>query len=117
MYRPPFSGRGQELGYGLGVAVVEMGDRVALGHSGGGFGFLSDAYWLPDVGVGVVVVTNSADHPLQFDLARRVLLGLAGESHRSRQEPSSAPGPKTEAVPEPSALRIAGTYNSKHQRR
>ena len=110
MYSPPFSGPGQELGYGLGVAVVEMGDRVALGHSGGGFGFLSDAYWLPDVGVGVVVVTNSADHPLQFDLARRVLLGLAGESHRSRQEPSSAPGPKTEAVPEPSALRIAGTY-------
>ena len=63
MYRPPFAAPGQELGYGLGVAIVEMGDRVALGHSGGGFGFLSDAYWLPDAGIGVVVLTNSTGHP------------------------------------------------------
>ena len=81
MYRPPSAAPGQELGYGLGVAIVEMGDRVALGHSGGGFGFLSDAYWLPDAGVGVVVLTNSTGHPLQFDLARQTLLGLAGDSH------------------------------------
>ena len=58
MYRPPSAAPSQELGYGLGVAIVEMGDRVALGHSGGGFGFLSDAYWLADAGIGVVVLTN-----------------------------------------------------------
>ena len=117
MYRPPSAAPGQELGYGLGVAIVEMGDRVALGHSGGGFGFLSDAYWLADVGIGVVVLTNSTGHPLQFDLARQTLLGLAGDSHPLKREPLSVPVPKAAPYLSRSPRKYRYLYRAHRKRR
>ena len=42
------------------------------GHGGGGFGFLSDMYWAPEEKLGVVVLTNSTDHPLQWKLTAEI---------------------------------------------
>jgi CubicO group peptidase (beta-lactamase class C family) len=42
-------------------------------HGGGGFGFLSDLWWLPQLGIGVAVLTNSQDHQLQNVLALSIL--------------------------------------------
>src|SRR5207249_1013162 len=58
-YQVPGRQPGQEGGYGLGLAVggFSHGWEVA-GHSGGGFGFLCDLYWLGADGCGVVVLTN-----------------------------------------------------------
>ena len=69
---------GQRVGYGLGVRMVPVDGHTARGHSGGGFGFLADSYWLPDVGIGVAVLTNSTSHPLQWTLASQILRDLAG---------------------------------------
>ena len=57
----PFKRSGEPAGYALGI--VDAG--WYRGHSGGGFGFLSDMYWAPEAGVGVAVLTNSDNHPLQ----------------------------------------------------
>jgi CubicO group peptidase (beta-lactamase class C family) len=71
-----FPGRNERYGYGLGVArdVWHRGGNADLfSHGGGGFGFLADLWWAPDLQLGIVVLTNSADHDLQVDLAIRIL--------------------------------------------
>ncbi len=42
-------------------------------HGGGGFGFLADLYWCPELKIGITVLTNSADHQLQGYLAVQIL--------------------------------------------
>jgi CubicO group peptidase (beta-lactamase class C family) len=72
----PFAHPGQVHGYGLGVVSAVVDGLLLRGHGGGGFGFLSDLYWTPDAEVGVAVLTNSVNHPLQQALAFRVLKAL-----------------------------------------
>ena len=56
-------------GYALGV-VRHRWNRWGLApdlfnHGGGGYGFLSDLWWVPQLGLGIAILTNSADHELQ----------------------------------------------------
>jgi CubicO group peptidase (beta-lactamase class C family) len=53
-------------------------------HGGGGFGFLSDLWWLPQLGIGIAVLTNSQDHQLQGDLALSILGDLVTEPGQYR---------------------------------
>ena len=50
-----------------------------LEHGGGGYGFLSDLWWAPGVGIGIAVLTNSDDHQLQNELATSILADLLRE--------------------------------------
>ena len=50
-----------------------------LEHGGGGYGFLSDLWWVPEVGIGIAVLTNSQDHQLQNELATSILADLLRE--------------------------------------
>ena len=60
---------GAPAGYALGVVRHRWNrwdQRPDLfEHGGGGFGFLSDMWWLPQLGIGVAILTNSQDHHLQ----------------------------------------------------
>lgn len=69
---------GQTQGYGLGLYVDRWapGARV-LHHGGAGFGFLCQVFWLPDLGIGGAVLTNSVDHDLQNQLAADIVRRLA----------------------------------------
>jgi CubicO group peptidase (beta-lactamase class C family) len=71
-----FPVHGQREGYGLGVARTGWfrGRNADLfSHGGGGFGFLSDLWWLPELKVGIAILTNSSDHNLQGSLALQIL--------------------------------------------
>jgi CubicO group peptidase (beta-lactamase class C family) len=71
-----FPRRGQRYGYGLGVARTGWfrgRNADLLSHGGGGFGFLADLWWLPELKVGITVLTNSSDHTLQGNLALQIL--------------------------------------------
>jgi hypothetical protein len=77
---------GAPAGYALGV-VRHRWNRWPqapdlFDHGGGGFGFLSDLWWSPQLGIGIAILTNSQDHQLQGDLALSILGDLA-----------TAPGP------------------------
>jgi hypothetical protein len=73
MYQVPGD---RDEGYGLGIALARAGDVPLRGHGGGGFGFLADIYWAPQTELGVVVLTNSTSHPLQWQLASGIFRDL-----------------------------------------
>ncbi|HMK39459.1 MAG TPA: serine hydrolase domain-containing protein [Bacteroidota bacterium] len=90
----PFPVEGQISGYGQGLWVRQYhldGEEIrSLEHGGGGFGFLSQMKWLPDLGYGVVVLTNSSDQDygqeaIAEDVLARIIENLTG---RKTAEPS-----------------------------
>ena len=66
MYTIPFPLEGQEAGYALGIAkgFFDLNERktLSLDHGGGGFGFLSVMRWFPELGFGIVILSNSVSH-------------------------------------------------------
>jgi CubicO group peptidase (beta-lactamase class C family) len=83
MQTVPSPRAGAPAGYALGV-VRHRWNRWGQSpdlfeHGGGGFGFLSDLWWAPQLGVGIAVLTNSDDHQLQNELALSILADLVGE--------------------------------------
>ena len=73
---------GAPAGYALGVARTRwrIGQHPDLfNHRGGGDGFLSDLWWLPQLQLGIAVLTNSDTHDLQQALALGILGDLVTE--------------------------------------
>ena len=78
----PAPSAGAQAGYGLGVARTGWyaGDNADLiSHGGGGFGFLADLWWLPQLQLGIAVLTNSQDLHLQGTLPLSILDDLVHE--------------------------------------
>jgi hypothetical protein len=74
----PFFFQGQLYGHGLGVFKANrLAGRTLRNpfpmHSGGGFGFGANISWLPEYGVGVVVLTNSSNSDFAAALAHGAL--------------------------------------------
>ncbi|WP_272949164.1 serine hydrolase domain-containing protein [Kribbella pittospori] len=85
-----------DQGYGLGLALTHAADVPVRGHGGGGFGFLSDMYWAPDEEIGVVVLTNSTNHPLHWELAEEIFRDLIPtRPHRTAPSPKPVTAPTT----------------------
>jgi CubicO group peptidase (beta-lactamase class C family) len=73
---------GEPAGYALGVIRTQLrvGQHPDLfNHNGGGDGFLSDLWWLPQLQLGIAVLTNSDTHDLQEALALGILSDLVAE--------------------------------------
>jgi CubicO group peptidase (beta-lactamase class C family) len=103
----PAPDAGAPAGYALGVVRYRW--RVSrnaelFSHGGGGFGFLSDLWWSPPLGVGVAVLTNSSSHELHGGLALSILSDLV-------HEPGSDYEERLLALPEqPAAVDPDGAY-------
>ena len=72
----PAPDSGAPAGYALGIGRTRWraGQYLDLfSHGGGGYGFLSDLWFLPQLQLGIVVLTNSSDHDLQGTLALDIL--------------------------------------------
>ncbi|MGA9762929.1 MAG: serine hydrolase domain-containing protein [Gaiellaceae bacterium] len=75
---------GAPAGYALGVVRHRWnqweGRPDLFEHGGGGFGFLTDMWWAPQLGLGVAVLTNSQDHQLQNEISLSILTDLVSVS-------------------------------------
>lgn len=100
---------GRDRGYGLGTMLSHYGDIVIRGHRGGGFGFLSDLYWAPEEKVGVVVLTNSTSHTLQWQLASDIFGDIIPVRQRRRPH-RSAPQQAAVTVGRKTLQGMAGDY-------
>jgi hypothetical protein len=79
MYRVPFSSLEKEVGYGLGIDRWKRQGTLLLNHGGGGFGFLAFMGWYPALEIGIVTLTNSADHSVQTSLPIRIIRKIVEE--------------------------------------
>lgn len=73
MYTVQFPIKEQTSGYALGIDTYRKHNSLFLYHSGGGYGYLADMAWYKELGIGMVVHTNSADHNLQGKLYNEIL--------------------------------------------
>ena len=94
IYRP--TGQARDRGwpdrwFGMGVIVERgTGDDYLLHTHGGGFGYRASLQWMPELGIGAAVFTNSDDHDqIDADLAVAVLDSMAA---RELVEEVDAPG-------------------------
>ncbi len=106
MYRIPFPAPRQQLGFGLGMIIDRWEPGILTkGHGGAGFGFLCELNWVPDIGVGVVVLTNSTDRATHVDISQRII-GELGSG--STEAPASLPPALT--ISKESLDRLVGEY-------
>lgn len=105
MYQVP-GAPDRDQGYGLGLALARAGDVPVRGHGGGGFGFLADIYWAPQAELGVVVLTSSTSHPLQWQLASEIFRDLI-PIRRQRSTPT------VKIVPVAAIAGMAGDYTGR----
>jgi CubicO group peptidase (beta-lactamase class C family) len=59
--------------YALGLGVSQRNGARIIGHGGGGFGFLSQMFWYPELKLGGLLLTNSATHTIQVSLIASLL--------------------------------------------
>jgi CubicO group peptidase (beta-lactamase class C family) len=74
--RKPMVRMGEKLSYGLALAVGRQAGVETAGHGGGTFGFNTLAVFLPEHGIGLVLLTNSGDAGAFLNAASRRLLEI-----------------------------------------
>ena len=115
----PFPMKDQVAGYGMGLWVgsYHLGGQDVrwLAHGGGGFGFRCQMKWLPDLGYGVVVLTNAQDHDnvnegLAEDVLLKVVELLTGKKDLGPSDWLARHTPPRTADPEFLPVELAGRY-------
>jgi hypothetical protein len=101
--------------YGLGVEI-HHNEYYKLGHGGGGYGFRSAMHWLPEYGLGIVVLINSEEYNTTLyilsDLVDQNLVQKSEsfEIPSSEYHPWQPPDPNTFTRFEPEWKKYVGTY-------
>ncbi len=86
----------EHLYHGMGTYSFKEADTYGIGHTGGGFGFTASMRWLPEYGVGKVILYNSGADPLAhlelgWDmLARMIESGLVERLEGIKQSKAAA---------------------------
>jgi CubicO group peptidase (beta-lactamase class C family) len=68
---------GKETNYGYGWALNSLGENKTFEHSGGIFGFLTNAIYIPDLEIFVTVLSNNESESL-IDVSTRIAGLIAG---------------------------------------
>ena len=85
---------GTDLSYGMGLEVDRQYGTPVVHHGGDMIGFHSDMMWLPEHGVGAVILTNGDPGWLVYDVFRRKLLEVLFDG-RSEADARIAANAKT----------------------
>jgi CubicO group peptidase (beta-lactamase class C family) len=117
--------KGDNVGYGMGVKIDRSSGTTLHHHGGTAFGYVSDVLWLPEHGVGAVILTNTDEGGIVLrSLFRRRLMevlfdgnpeavaNIAVQSKRMKEE--SAVDRSSLTVPaDPSTVQaLAARYRS-----
>lgn len=116
----PFAKEGQVEGYGMGLFMgyYHLGGQDVrwFAHGGGGFGYQCQMKWLPGLGYGVVVLTNSSDQDygqerIAEDILQKIIEMLAGKKNKGAGEwlKNHLPAKSVDSAYVPSHL--VGRYN------
>ena len=90
--RAPQVTMGKDVSYGMGLAVDTKYGTPVVHHGGDLTGFHSDMLWLPEHGVGAVVLTNSNPGWILRDVFQRKLLELLFDGRPEADDDLAARG-------------------------
>jgi CubicO group peptidase (beta-lactamase class C family) len=90
--RAPQVALGTDASYGMGLMVSTKYDATLVHHGGDVFGFHSDMMWLPEHGVGAVVLTNSDPGWIIRDTFARKLLEVLFDGRKEADDLAAARG-------------------------
>ncbi|MFY0576910.1 serine hydrolase domain-containing protein [Cystobacter fuscus] len=122
-YAPQVS-QGEDVTYGMGLVVDRTWGATVVHHGGGIFGYTSDMLWLPEAGVGAVVLTNADSGPFMLGAFMRRLLEVLYDGRPEAEEDVKAQAQTLRAEiqrarerltlpPDPEAVRaLAPRYHS-----
>lgn len=107
MMEPARDEQGQRLRYGIGFAVGELQGRKVCGHGGAIYGYATQVSFLPEEGLGVIVVAGvDGANTVTSRLAKRALEGMLAQ--RGGQDLPAYE--RFEALDEELAREVVGTY-------
>lgn len=112
MYVPQFTAKGLASGYGLCVYKAIEHDTVRFSHGGFGYGISTHYRWLPEQGMGVVVLTNQGTRhnaPAIASVAVELML-KAKLGALPRNRPLRVVDSPAVALDEAALRRFEGTY-------
>jgi hypothetical protein len=104
--------------YGLGWGLRDYRGVKIASHSGGIDGMLSQMWTLPELGLGVVVLTNGSPHnaggPIVMDIVDRYLLGKPSRDHNALalEQRTRGIAAQTAATTRRDSARLRGTSPS-----
>ncbi|UCC73183.1 MAG: serine hydrolase [Gemmatimonadota bacterium] len=102
MTTPHLLPNGESTGYGYGLTTRDIRGRPAVGHGGGIFGYVTDAFYLPEEDVYVAVFCNSTGSEVPPNLLAGKLAAIAiGDPYPEWEEI---------ALDEATLQRYAGVY-------
>jgi len=106
--RAPQVSIGKDITYGMGLTVDTTGDVTAVFHGGSMIGYKTDMIFLPEQGVGAVILTNSDTGQLMMNPFRRKLLELLfdGEPQADARLATAAKSMHAQIVAERSKLTV-----------
>lgn len=116
----PFPMKDQIAGYGMGlwIGYYHFGEKDIrwFAHGGGGFGFQSQMKWLPELGYGVIVLTNSVDKDynqdeIAEDMLTMIIARLTGKKNSSVSDWLSRHMPSQSVDSAYVPVHLIGTYN------
>lgn len=79
--RVPNVAAGENLAYGMGLEIETVAGVTVVHHGGSLEGYRSDMIWLPDYGVGAVILTNSNTGSALVHAFQRKLMELLFDGH------------------------------------
>jgi CubicO group peptidase (beta-lactamase class C family) len=91
MSTPQFAVPGQGSGAGLGIYNTEALGSRRLGHSGAGYGYVAHQSWLPEYGLGVIVLSNHHRAPAAQLAFRAQWMMVAAQRGSVPPTPALAP--------------------------
>ena len=115
MRTPQFAAPGQIAGYGLGLNTQPWYGGTFLNHAGGGYGYSTQQYWMPEYQIGVVVLSNAQSGSLTSDIADRVILKMIEAKNGSvpPNKPAIFSDKPTINLAANLLRRLEGTYKSR----
>jgi CubicO group peptidase (beta-lactamase class C family) len=114
METPQFPVSHQAAGYGLGLFSRPYRGGTLYSHGGGGYGYDTEQRWIPEYGIGMVVLTNDGDGGLAAEIADEVVITLLKDTLGSLPADSKRPLTDRPAVaPDTAAMKsLEGTYRA-----
>jgi CubicO group peptidase (beta-lactamase class C family) len=117
--------RGDGQGYGMGLKIDRTSGATVLHHGGIAFGYVSDMLWLPEHGVGAVLLSNGGDsgtllrslfrrrlQEVLFDGRPEAAVNLPLQAGRMRAEAASRRAALTVPADAADVARLAARYRS-----